>query len=114
MTEHITGQQLIAEVKRVAAAYPNRTNFEGICQYIHDGEPCCLIGHGLYNLGVIDSSFENDSRNDESFDFVGGTLDDLDITVDEIHYLHEVQRRADKNWPWGNTVERVPFLEPAS
>lgn len=48
-----TGQLLIAEVRRVAGAHPDKVYDRVSCAYMHDDGPGCIIGHALYNLGYL-------------------------------------------------------------
>ena len=106
------GQRLIAEVKRVAGEHPNfryRTAGDTTnCQYVKNGAPSCLVGHGLWNLGLIDADLERLFRNGCSinsagvryaFDQLGLELDD-----DETGWLENAQDGQDSGLPWGECV----------
>ena len=114
----VSGLDLKNEVIRIAQENPDFIYDIGVgeqCVYIKDGKGSCLIGRALFNLGLIDASFEKSDRNDDGFDFVAETLD-LDIDRETLDFLERVQHRQDRGWTWGSAVDdaRVPFLEPLS
>lgn len=110
-----TGDRLVAEVIRIAKESPDRVYGGRYCAYVLDGEPSCLVGRALWNLGLIDASIEGTERNGETIDYVADVLE-LDITQEQSDYLYRVQERQDNNWTWGDAIDadRVPFLEPIS
>lgn len=106
------GQRLIDEVKRVAGEHPDfRYRIPGDttqCKYVKDGAPSCLIGCGLWNLGLIDEDFEhalyrgygiNGAGVRNAFVGLGLELDD-----DEIDWLEVVQDGQDGTRPWGACI----------
>lgn len=108
------GLKLIAETKRVAAENPDyiykRDHRDGGCHYVVDGKPSCLLGHALWNLGVIGADFTKrfDSDGNNALDDLGieFLLEELRLELDfeEINYLGQVQGRQDSGRPWGKAV----------
>lgn len=106
------GQRLIAEVKRVAGEHPEfcyRTPGDTTqCKYVKDSAPSCLVGHGLWNLGLIDASLERAVRHGYKVNSSGihGLIDapDLDLDDYEIEWLAEAQDAQDDGHPWGECV----------
>lgn len=103
------GQKLIAETRKVAA---ERSDFvyQGFCQYVDGGKPACLIGHALWNLGLIDESLEFRSVNEDCVRFVAN---DLNIALDdsEEDWLMNTQSGQDHGTSWGMSVVRADELD---
>jgi hypothetical protein len=99
------GQKIIAETRKVAAETPGFV-YRGLCQYVDGGRPACLIGHALWNLGLIDETLEHLSVNDDAVRFV---TNHLDIALDEAEesWLNLAQSRQDNGFPWGTSVVRA-------
>lgn len=103
------GQKLIAETRKVATEKPDFV-YEGVCQYVDGGEPACLIGHALWNLGLIDESLEFRSVNDDGVRFVANHLG---IALDDAEesWLLRTQSRQDNGLPWGAAVVYADELD---
>lgn len=102
------GKKIIAEVRKVAAEKPD-FEYRGVCRYVVDAQPGCLVGHALWNLGLIDEDFERHPANDEDVDYVAEYLaykrnvcDDFDSQ--ELDWLSRAQHTQDDKTPWGECV----------
>jgi hypothetical protein len=102
------GQKLIAEVRAVAAETPGLV-YRGLCQYVYGGRPACLIGHALWNLGLIDETLEHRSVNDDGVRFIANHLD---IALDDAEetWLALTQSGQDNGAPWGTAVANADEL----
>ncbi|SIL73749.1 Uncharacterised protein [Mycobacteroides abscessus subsp. abscessus] len=109
----LIGENLIRTVRRIAAANPDFVYeaqpdpvFPGgrLCRYVHNGEPSCLIGKALWELGLINSVFETNAKNVSAF---GQIYKGLGLALDhwELDWLIEVQRAQDFQTAWGRAVE---------
>ncbi|QRY51822.1 hypothetical protein [Mycolicibacterium septicum] len=103
------GKKIAKEVKRLAAESPDFIYPYEDCKYIHNGEPSCLYGHALFNLGLIDSSFERKLGkghlgNDTLLNFqpIDTVLQQLDIKLDndEVGAFIGSQDDQDNGRPW--------------
>ena len=99
------GQKLIAEVRKVAGERPDFIA-PGDCVYVSDGQPSCLIGHALWNLGLVDENTEYRHLNDEGITAASAFLN-LDIEGLEIDWLSEVQIYQDARFAWSDAVQRA-------
>lgn len=106
------GQRLIAEVNRVASENPDfvyRAPGDRVsCVYVRNGAPSCLVGHGLWNTGLIGAEFENLIQNGIKINTmgVGGALIALGVELDpeEVELLECIQDDQDCGTPWGECV----------
>lgn len=102
------GQKLIEETRKVAA---ERSDFvyQGFCQYVDGGKPACLIGHALWNLGLIDESLEFRGVNEDGVRFI---TNHLDIALDDAEesWLTSAQSGQDHGISWGMSVVRADEL----
>lgn len=107
------GKKLIAEIRKVVSDNPEfiYDNGDHACVYVHDGQPSCLVGHALWNLGYIDSSAESCSVNSES---VGEVLTQLGLEIDktESYWLGRVQLTQDLKHPWKFAVDIADRVYP--
>lgn len=111
------GQQLIEIVRQKAAENPGhvyqRPRQENgrfaPCQYVQEGGPGCIVGHALWDAGLINPLFEG---NDHNFSPVYAIVDVLGLTIDpdEVDWLIKVQSRQDQQYPWGAAVERADSM----
>ncbi|AXF51591.1 hypothetical protein CONSTELLA_101 [Mycobacterium phage Constella] len=97
------GQKLINEIRMVAAG-----NADYVCRdanrvYVREGSPSCLVGHGLWRLGLIDAAFETHRLNIGVFDSLWGKLG-LEIDEEEVEWVQLVQERQDTGRTWGEAV----------
>lgn len=117
MTE--IGQKIIAKVREIASADPDfiyRSPTGAACLYVHKGEPSCLIGQALWQLGLIDGEIESapsvlvagrSFTTQPNKAWVTDLLPHLDILVSESEgkWLKTVQDRQDDLHPWGMAIE---------
>lgn len=103
------GQKLIAETRKVATENPDFV-YEGVCQYVDGGKPACLIGHALWNLGLIDEALERQSVNDDGVRFI---TNHLEIALDdsEESWLTRTQSGQDNGISWGMSVVHADELD---
>ena len=106
MSSH--GERLVEEVKRVALADPDRVyqRVGDVCLYTYAGRPSCLVGHAMWNLGMIDADFEN---YDYKVDNNDGVLDivkalGISLTKAESTFLCRAQSRQDCGQAWGEAI----------
>lgn len=105
------GQKLIEAIRVKAEANPafvySRYNeyHQPACVYVADGKPSCLVGHGLWDLGLIDAEFENVPQfNEVSVDGLAFEWGPLNLDDAEIDWLRCVQARQDEHYPWADAV----------
>ncbi|RAV17550.1 hypothetical protein DQP57_00565 [Mycobacterium colombiense] len=96
------GQKLIEETRKVAAEYPDFI-FKDICRYVNDGKPGCIVGHALWNLGMVDETTEGKGFNDDG---IWGLDKYLNLNLDPYEYtwLRAAQDEQDTGAPWGKAV----------
>lgn len=96
------GQKIIAETRKVAAERPEFV-FKDWCQYVADGQPACIMGHALWNLGLVGPTLEGHAINEDGLDQI---LDHLDLAIDEPEreWLLCAQEQQDCEYPWGEAV----------
>lgn len=101
------GQKIIAEVRKVAAANPDyiyeRVEGSPNCVYVRDGKPSCLIGHALWNLGLIDIHLPADLN----YGGIHRLAPELNIWLDdaELTWLMSAQSAQDTRKTWAEAVE---------
>lgn len=112
------GEQLIEIVRRKAGQQPfmeyvpelryvgNGINVPDSCKYMHDDGPGCIIGHALFEAGLIDGSLRDDpdGLNCKVLEQLAETLE-LPLDEDELDWLCRVQGFQDAKQTWGNAVE---------
>ena len=111
-TKIVTATEVIAEVRKVAAKMPDHLGLVdgGGCHYVHKGAPSCIIGHALWNLGVIDAEFENRGINGSGVraltDLISGIDDTTEDEMDRT-WLYEVQESQDSGAEWAHAVAQA-------
>lgn len=97
------GAKIIEETRKVATDNPNFL-YEGVCRYVIDGRPACLIGHALWNLGLINDTFDATGSNGCT---AYGVLEHLglDVTEFEKDWLACAQSFQDSKHTWGDSVQ---------
>lgn len=79
------------------------------CLYVHNGEPSCLIGHAMWNAGLIDAGFE--SRRSNSNCFCSGLKWDIpalkQLDDAEWVWLSNVQLAQDGGKTWHDAVSNA-------
>lgn len=110
----VLGEQLISIVRAKAAETPDYIyrppTLNGACLYVHQGKPSCIIGHALWEVGLIDANLPGASSgssvfhiNEESIRTVAVDLE-LDLSIAEINWLAHVQGKQDRASSWGDAV----------
>ena len=117
------GQKLIEETRRVAAERADFV-FDGDCLYVCDGEPACLLGHALWNLGVIDSALEISYIHISAGERLGSNnnvairdlADKLGLCMDESEFawLEDAQWAQDVGRSWGYAVAYADSIAGAA
>lgn len=101
------GQRVINAVREVAAEDPSYV-FTDVCRYVDQQGPACIVGHALWNLGLIDSTFYHDYANDEGIDCLLETLhattEAYEMSENEADWLKRVQDMQDSKTAWGTAV----------
>ena len=94
------------EIRRLAHEHPDRKTYP---HYMKNGEPCCIFGHALYNLGVpVENLREYDRANlgaDEETEISAGDTLDPAATRVEKAWANEVQLNQDLGAVWRKAVE---------
>lgn len=101
-----TGQQIIAEIRRVAAENPNGTVPRSGCVYVgNDGNPSCLVGHALVNLDIIDpEAAARRGWNHRQFALIYNDAFNLDLDEDEVRWIADAQDAQDLQRSWSEAV----------
>lgn len=96
------GQRIIQAVRDAAARNPFHV-FQGRCLYVKDGYPACLIGYGVWDLGLIDRTLEESAHNEDGVDFL---LGDLGVELDEreLLWLETAQAAQDGQFTWADAI----------
>lgn len=106
----VLGQQLIDIVRDKALEQPDFVyqQIDGVCFYVRDKKPSCLIGQALWQVGMIDASLE-DSPLNLNYETLGGLADYFGWNIDyhELKWLRKVQRYQDTNYRWGAAVQNA-------
>lgn len=114
------GEQLIEIVRRKAGQQPfmvyepeMRYIGKGIsipdsCKYMHEDGPGCIIGHALFEAGLIDGSLRDDP-DDLNVQFFENLADALELPIDdaELLWLSQVQSYQDCKQTWGIAVQNA-------
>lgn len=110
------GKRILKEVQRIAAQSPDyryEPPDSDQCVYIHDGEPSCIFGHALLNLGLIDKSFERVLIDIDGVSCARINLQDIETVIEylnleiddkEIEEFLSIQSDQDNGKPWGRVV----------
>lgn len=107
---------LAAEVDRVAGENPDETYFKRAkeligrddvaCRYQINGDPACIIGVALSNLGVSGQTLaEMDNAMNSTIISIASSSVDL-FEVDDkkaLNYLDSAQANQDLGYEWGKT-----------
>lgn len=102
------GEKLIAEVRKVAERNPDHVYAKPStgCVYVSGGQPSCIVGHALWNLGSIDANMELVPDNTSG---MHGILDHLQIELDsrELDWLIDAQNYQDTRGTWSQAIWRA-------
>lgn len=104
------GKQIVQAVRDAAAAKPDYV-YQGMCRYVIDGCPACLVGQALWDLGLISADVESRAANNDGVD---GLFDLLGIEVDpdEEDWLRLAQESQDAEHPWSEAVRWADEYDP--
>lgn len=103
------GQQLIAETRKVVEANPDFV-YSGVCRYVKEGQPSCLIGHALWNLNLIDGTLEDSPHNGNSSWGIINHLE-LDVDPESMDWLSYAQSRQDSGYyTWAGAISEADRL----
>ncbi|OQW34539.1 MAG: hypothetical protein A4E20_10995 [Nitrospira sp. SG-bin2] len=109
------GQRLIERVRHHAVENPDFVYqpaneddeyLPGVCSYIRDGKPSCLVGHALWDCGVIDDTLGEDLNTWTDIRSLDLRMN-LAVDAEEIQWLSDVQDAQDIKIPWGTAVKRA-------
>lgn len=103
------GCQLIAEVRKVAADNPLFQYYNGedeSCKYISNGGPDCLIGHALWNIGLIDADWQGDRQSRSDIRNIVEWAE-WELDASEVDWLAHVQQSQDNSCPWGRCIRQA-------
>ncbi|MBS4102461.1 hypothetical protein [Tsukamurella paurometabola] len=98
------------EIRRLAHEHPDRKTHP---QYTKSsGEPCCIFGHALNNLGVpIATLIEFDRQNEDGFgelpEVAAGDTLSPDSRREDRMWANEVQLSQDLGATWGEAVDKA-------
>lgn len=107
-----TATELIAATRKIAASRPGHVydppavggahvHDGGDCVYSLDGQPSCLIGHALEDLGLLGVAAK--AGNETSIDTLIGRIG-LQFTRRQRQWLKQVQTLQDGGESWGSAV----------
>lgn len=107
------GQKLIRKVRDIAAARPEYVydDTEDACLYMLDGQPSCIIGHALFQLGYLpDHQVVTESKSASAAARMLG----IELDPAEKHWLDWVQNAQDgiaarSLFPHENIVTRLSW-----
>ncbi|UVK63440.1 hypothetical protein SEA_AEGEUS_65 [Mycobacterium phage Aegeus] len=110
----LIGENLIRLVRKFAAETPDYIYepprvLTARCVYVHNGKPSCLIGKALWELGLINSTFETSPKNSIGIADIYMTLG-LALDAGEIKWLTNAQAAQDYKKPWSRAVDHADAL----
>ena len=93
---------IISEIRRLAEEFPDRTSQPEYAKEKNGvGQPECIIGHALYNLGV----------SPEELKYLTGSVEEIPLPMyidgPELRWLNEVQRTQDSGLSWESAVKEA-------
>lgn len=98
------GQALIAEVRRIAAENPDYVYSSDQCVYMHEGQPSCIMGKALFNLGYLPAAEDVEEQIiGHVLQTLGKTLG-LEVDTYEVIWLSAVQGVQD-----GVSLDDFPY-----
>lgn len=96
------------EVRRLAHEHPNKT---AQCRYVYDsGEPCCIVGHALINLGKMEAGDFDSDLNKTTIS--ASEFDHLGIDPPLASWLEWVQEKQDVGGSWEEAVNFADEYSP--
>lgn len=123
------GQKLIEKVREHAEAQPDFSysppDGQDGCVYVNEGQPSCIVGHALWDNGLITAALESSDVEME----VGHETTILnnvpvshlllhyglskELTADEVMWLNKVQLFQDMGYTWSVSVSKADeFVYP--
>lgn len=91
------------EVRGADYVYPMKWQIDRLCQYVYEGQPACIVGQVLHQLGfdlIPLRYFSGDAV--EAFGMVAPLGSEMD--GDAIQLLQQAQIHQDTSRPWGESV----------
>lgn len=81
----------------------------GTCMYVWDGQPDCLIGCYLADLGLPLEAFAAFEGSSIDMAFDGGYLKDYGFTAEyeALNAMERIQSLQDNEYTWGDAYNRV-------
>lgn len=87
----------------------------GVCDYVRDGKPSCIVGHVLFRAGVpieilmvLDPNKFGAGIGAESLNLPGACRGLVfDVTDEAAEFLSVVQRNQDQGKSWGECAEQA-------
>lgn len=121
MIKSVLGQQLIESVRKHAARSPRAVYLGPLdefgnteCVYVAHGQPSCIVGHALWDAGLIDAGFEDDGKNGSGIDTLAAHWSPLEaLSRDETDWLGTVQGAQDAGYQWQIAVDEADEKVPA-
>jgi hypothetical protein len=104
-----TAGDLISVVREVAEKNPtfvydvDSDGVNGSCVNFKDGAPSCIIGHGLYRLGMTETSMGTYAQSSEVLSVLDGFQ--IESTEKQSDWLSTVQNEQDLGYPWLDAVK---------
>lgn len=105
MTIKITKATAISAVRQAVKA--KGRDHTAVCSYMDGGQPACIVGHALFNLGVEPRVLDR---------IEGGTIgtaqrtllhEDVEITLKALDFLDTAQTEQDNGETWGVALDRA-------
>lgn len=115
MIKSVLGQQLIESVRKHAGRNPGLVYWGPLdeagnseCVYVAHGAPSCIIGHALWDAGLVDAEFEDDGKNGSGIDTLSELWSPLaSLSRDETDWLGTVQGEQDAGSEWQVAVDEA-------
>jgi len=81
----------------------------GTCLYVWEGEPDCLIGCYLADLGLPLEAFSKFEGSGIDSAFGNGHLEEFGFTADyeAINAMERIQNLQDNQYTWGDAYDRI-------
>lgn len=120
LEREVTGDDLVNAIREVAEANPDfvyrAPSVHELCVYVDEGQPSCLVGHGLWNLGLINETFDNGEPYwakdaNPNYQSVCDVLDRLGLwdqmTEAQRVWVGVAQSTQDDSLSWGTSIRRA-------
>jgi len=105
------GIPTIIETRGDDFVYQIHSGSGATCMYVWEGEPDCLIGCFLADLGLPLEAFNDHEGSEIETAVEKGLLSDNGFTIDPeaLHLLGKLQYWQDAHEPWGVAYERALY-----